>query len=537
MRGLGLSICVLLCACDGPSAEVTLLAHKRPYADLDLKKATASLTQTSTTSWTLTKVGSKGASTITWQATATQGATESGLLIVNGTFKLRNKGHGGATIGNIVVNLQTKVNGRWITRVSDVADATQDDAATEAYVDSDKCSENKKKFTESSASGHLLFTDDETNSTFALVPQVTIPPDTTKKLRFSASFNNNVLHLPTGSKARVEIIVSFGNARAGKRSAHDVDINGNGIIDEDEHWIESVDQRKEVIVPPEVPSNDEVVLSDSASDITTTGTVTFSNPVIVINGTTALVTVNYDGGTSGGTITNCAHLTGDGQTVTVDDDQFPNVQGIDLTACDTQVIGPHTCTPGTVGCGWKNGEVITHIQDDWGDATTAAGVILNDRFNTVYGGQGYVEVGLAGAAGFSMLFTSASAVFTYQPASGPPAALTADLVDPASTASGIFGGEVLALRFNIDLADAGYLSGTSGLHVGDLTLCGLTATGLNGSSVRSFIDVANTALGGGVTPYSITDINQIAADVNAAFNNGEPSLFAQAHLFNGACPP
>jgi hypothetical protein len=136
-----------------------------------------------------------------------------------------------------------------------------------------------------------------------------------------------------------------------------------------------------------------------------------------------------------------------------------------------------------------------------------------------------------------MLFTSASAVFTYQPASGPPAALTADLVDPTSTASGIFGGEVLAVRFNIDFSDAGFMVGTSGLHVGDLTLCGLAQTGLNGSSVRSFIDVANTALGGGATPYSITDINQISSDINAAFNDGNPSLFAQEHLFNGACPP
>jgi hypothetical protein len=537
MRGLGLSLLVLLCACDGPSPEVTVLAHKKPYADLDLKKATASLTQTSTTTWTLQKIGSKGASTITWQATATEGATQSGLLIVNGTFKLKNKGQGGATIGNIVVNLQTKINGRWITRVSDVADATQDDAATEAYVDSDRCSENKKKFKESAASGHLLFTDDATNSAFALVPQVTIDPDTTKKLRFSASFDNNVLHLPAGTRARVEIIVSFGNAKPGRSSAHDVDINGNGIIDDDEHWIESVDQEKELKVPPEIPSNVDVVLSDSASDITTTGTVTFSNPVININGTQALVTVNYDGGATGGTITNCAHLTGDGQTVTVEDDDFPNVQGIDLTACNTQVIGPHTCTPGTVGCGWKNGEVITHIQDDWGDASTSAGVLLGDRFNTVYGGQGYVEVGIPGSGGFSMLFTNAGAVFTYQPASGPPAALSADLVDPTSTASGIYGGQVLALRFNIDLADAGYLEGTSGQHVGNLTLCGLAQTGLNGMTVRSFIDVANTALGGGPTAYSIDDLAQIAGDVNAAFNNGNPSLFAEEHLFNGPCPP
>jgi hypothetical protein len=513
--------------------------HKKPYADLDLKRATASLTQTSTTEWTLTKVGSKGASTITWQATATEGMTQSGLLIFNGTFKLKNKGKGGATIGNIVVNLQTKHGGRWYTRSSDIADATDDDAATEAYVDSDRCSENKRKFTENSASGHLLFTDDVTNSTFALVPQVTIPPNTTQKLRFSASFDNNVLHLPTGSRVRVEIIVSFGNAKAGRSSAHNVDINGNGIIDDDEHYIQSVDERRELKVPPQIPSNDEVVLTDTAADITTTGTVTFSNPVIVITGTQALVTVNYNGGTQGGTITNCAHLTGDGQTVTVEDDLFPNVQGIDLTACNTQVIGPHTCTPGTVGCGWKAGEMITHTQVDWGDPSSSAGILLNDRYDFVYAATGgLLEIGLAGSAGFSILFTSASAVLDYQPAQGTIGPLNADLVDPTSSASGAFGGEVLALKVNVDFSDSGDTAGTSGLHFGDLTLCNFaTLPALNGTHVRDFLAMTMTALGGGSTTYSINELFPVTEQLNAAFSNGAPNLFAEQQLFNGPCPP
>lgn len=535
MRGLGV-ILVLLGACDSPPAEVSVLAHKKPYADLDLKKATASLTQTSTTSWTLEKVGSQGVSSITWEATATQGPTQSGLLIVNGTFKLRNKGNGGATIGNIVVNLQTKVNGRWVTRSSDIADATQDDAATEAYVDSDKCSENKKKFTENSASGHLLFTDDATNSTFALVPQVTIPSHTTTKLRFSASFDNNVLDLPTNSKARVEIIVSFGNAKPGRKSAHDVDINGNGIIDADEHWIESVDRRKELVVPPQIPSNEEVVLTDSPSDITTTGTVTFSNPMIVINGTTALVTVNYDGGASGGTITNCAHLTGEGQTVTVEDDEFPNVQAIDLTACDTQVIGPHTCSPGAPGCGWEDGDMLTYNQDNWGELATQASTVLVASFDATY--PNGVEIGILGAAGNSAKFTSPDAILDYQPASGPAGPLDNDLLDPTSTSSGVFGGHVLALQLDVDLSDAGALNGTAMLHFGDLRVCGLTATpAFNDQTVRSVLGSLNNALGGGATPYSYDDLSILAANLTQSFESGSVSLFAQDHLFNAAsCP-
>ena len=52
-------------------------------------------------------------------------------------------------------------------------------------------SENKSLFTENAASGQLLFTDAATNTTFSLVPQVTIPGGATRTLLFSASFDNN----------------------------------------------------------------------------------------------------------------------------------------------------------------------------------------------------------------------------------------------------------------------------------------------------------------------------------------------------------
>jgi hypothetical protein len=132
---------------------------------------------------------------------------------------------------------------------------------------------------------------------------------------------------------------------------------------------------------------------------------------------------------------------------------------------------------------------------------------------------------------------SAGAVFTYQPATGPPAPLNADQIDPTSTASGILGGEVLALRFNVDLSDAGYLNGTANVRFGDVTLCGLSTTGLNTSSVRQFQAVVNTALGGGSTPYALNDLSLLSQLVNDAFSNGVASVFAQQHLFNGACPP
>jgi hypothetical protein len=280
---------------------------------LQLKRADAALTNTSDTEWTLTKTGSKGVdSTITWLAQATQGTITNGMLICNGVFRVENKGSAGATIGNIVVNLQTlnAATGKWVTRSSVVADGTQDDAATTAFVNSKATSEQVGSFTENSASA-------TTNSAFALVPQVTIPAGTIQKLGFTATFNNAVLNLAVGTNTRAEILVSFGNAKVGNPSVPNTDINGNGMLDADEAWIQTIDARPQVVVPAATPANQDVVLTDTINDITTTGTVTFSNPVINITGLSGTVIVNYDGGASGGAITNCAHQTCTGQTTNV----------------------------------------------------------------------------------------------------------------------------------------------------------------------------------------------------------------------------
>jgi hypothetical protein len=178
------------------------------------------------------------------------------------------------------------------------------------------------------------------------------------------------------------------------------------------------------------------------------------------------------------------------------------------------------CTPGAVGCPWQSGQVVTLLQDDLGDATTAAGALLSARFTSLYGAQGYVEVGTPGSGGFSVLFTSSGAVFTYLPGSGQPGPLTADLVDPTSTAAGIFAGAVLALRLNVDLADAGYLLGTTGVRIGDLVLCGVSPGGIDGMTVRAFLALANGALGGGPSLFGIGDLSALAGNINGAFFDG-----------------
>ena len=535
MRVLLPVLCIaLLAGCQDEDAAEALY-KKSPRADVRLDRADATLTQTSNTEWTLDKVGSLGGATITWQATATKGATVDGQLVFNGVFKVINKGDAGAPIGNIVVNIQKLVGWKWVTVSSNIADATQDDAATTANVAAKNTADNKSTYTENAASGPLLFTDAATNSAFALVPQVTIAPKSTTKLRFTATFDNNVLKIPTYSLVRAEILVSFGNAKANGASAHNIDINGNGIIDADERWVRTVDERVITWIPPQKPSNETVVLTDTPQDITTTGTVTFTNPVITINGTQAIVTVNYNGGASGGTITNCAHLTGTGSSATCLGDLFNNVTAIDLTACSTIVVGPHTCAPGAPGCGWEDGDMVTYNQQNWGSLATTASTLLADHFETQY--PNGVEIGLAGA-GNSALFTTVDAVLDYQPASGTAGPLDNDLLDPTSTSSGVFGGFVLALQFDVDFSDLGVLAGSASLRFGDLRVCALAdTTAFNGQTVREVLAALNSALGGGATTYTYDQLATLAENLTESFESGSVSLFAQQHLFNAAtCP-
>ncbi len=124
-------------------------------AAVSLSNASAALSQTSDTAWKLEKTGALSGATVTWTITVTQGNTVSGHLFVNGLVTVTNSGTAGATIGNIVVNLQTKSGSSWVTQSSDIADATHGDAATTAHIDSHASSENLGSFTENAASGQL----------------------------------------------------------------------------------------------------------------------------------------------------------------------------------------------------------------------------------------------------------------------------------------------------------------------------------------------------------------------------------------------
>ena len=183
------------------------------------------------------------------------------------------------------------------------------------------------------------------------------------------------------------------------------------------------------------------------------------------------------------------------------------------------------------GTTWMNGDVITYGQFEWDTGGTAS-PILQAHYGSVYLPTfGLVEIGIPGAAGFSVQFSGYAEAQAYLPSTGPAGPLTADLLDPTIiTSSGQFGGEVLALTFNIDFAGAGFLPGTAGVAFGDLTVFGMSDASLNGLSVRQVLAISDTLLGGGTNGYSLLNVAALAASLNTSFGGGTVTSFAQDHL-------
>ncbi len=178
---------------------------------------------------------------------------------------------------------------------------------------------------------------------------------------------------------------------------------------------------------------------------------------------------------------------------------------------------------------WTPGAVITYDQGTWGDPTTSAASTLTADYNTVYGATfGSLVVG----TGFSITFTTSQAVLDYLPQLGSVGnPLDANVDNPTSTSSGAFGGDVVALRLNIDFSDAGFLLGTSGIPFGNLVLSNFsTLPALNGQTVRQIEGTLEAVLGGSNTSYSFSDADTLASNLNSAFQGGAVSTFAQQNL-------
>jgi hypothetical protein len=575
------------------AAFVGIGTSQAQQASITLKGSDVALCNKTDTEWSLSKEGSYNEvdRTVTWNVTATKGLTGANLLVVNGFVAVQNTGSADATIGNIVVNLQRRLNKgtaakpkwEWVTVSSDVADATSGDGATIANICKSASSEALSLFTENPASGKLEFTDADSNTVWAIDPESVILPGETVNLLFKAEFSNTLLAIPAGEQVRTEVIVSFGNsgARSDKSSCPGVDINGSGTLDSDEAYVRSVPTRITRAVPPLNNCNSTATLKDTG--VTTTGTVTYGSvdyqgydAGTVIGETTTFEVTAFvvEGGTTGGQICNDVTLKGqdcfvsvitgyetatnpDGTTIQVPIYyDFPCCTGVNLTASACVDIGA------SEGTGFKDGDFCTFSQGGYG-AKGAPYDMLANNFTAVFGSS--AEVGTAGAGGFSMIFqdstnqvcvrkeknkciesqtqvvTAPENIQAYLPASGPAGALTADLTNPTDSSSGVFGGQVLTLKINV--AESGAANGTPA-GFGDLYYCN-AGSSLNGMTVRQILAVMETALGGGALPdgYSIKgengslSLNDLADNLNVnSFHQCKVGSFATQYLSRTSCP-
>src|ERR1700677_5219223 len=172
--------------------------------------------------------------------------------------------------------------------------------------------------------------------------------------------------------------------------------------------------------------------------------------------------------------------------------------------------------------GFSSGQFVTYTQAAWGvGGVPAATSLLTADYNSVYQGtSGDLIVGVTGTPGqFFLELESSGAVLGFIPTSGQASALTTNLLDPTTSQTGVFGGDVVALALDVDFSSAGFLRGTSKIPFGDLVLVNFGPASspnsvnpfdeLNGLTVSQFLAMANTCLGGGSCVLGIDNANEI----------------------------
>ncbi len=105
---------------------------------------------------------------------------------------------------------------------------------------------------------------------------------------------------------------------------------------------------------------------------------------------------------------------------------------------------------------WKQGDLTTYSEGDFGvnDGTIA---MTDYDFANVYAPAstfGEFTVGATDPSHSSLTFERASDVFAYLPADGAAGVLDSSSTDPTTTSAGVFGGDVVALKLNIDFSDS-----------------------------------------------------------------------------------
>lgn len=243
---------------------------------------------------------------------------------------------------------------------------------------------------------------------------------------------------------------------------------------------------------------------------TNSGTLSQTSATTAANGTTSSIDITQGNDNSATvTVTTTATIPqGTKYVHTIEPNQYQKL----VLATPTSVTRTGECT---VNWYYNNGECdlngyVTFTQGGWGNKNGTPGQIRDQYFDDVF------PTGLVVGNGYTLTLTSAQAVKDFLPQGSTPLALTQNYVDPGSGNITVFAGQVVALAMNVYFDQAGKI-GTNSTDLGNLVI---ESGAFAGMSVFEFLDLAETALGGGNTGYSLSAINDAATALNENFDNG-----------------
>ncbi len=172
---------------------------------------------------------------------------------------------------------------------------------------------------------------------------------------------------------------------------------------------------------------------------------------------------------------------------------------------------PPTSEPGPI-----DGDYRTQTIGGWGATPSGnnPGVFLHENFDAVF--PTGIEIG---SGDNTILFTNAQAITDYLPGTGTPRKIKDSYIDPTKReVNNTFISQILALTislgFDAAIADFAEPSG----YLGDLIL---SEGALAGKSVSQVLDLANRALSGSKTGYSISELNEALSIINENYVDGE----------------
>ncbi len=151
----------------------------------------------------------------------------------------------------------------------------------------------------------------------------------------------------------------------------------------------------------------------------------------------------------------------------------------------------------------------TYTQDQW--CLEPARSLLLNNFSTVF--PSGLEIGGNGSP-YTAIFTNANSVQSFLPQIGAANQFNTNYVNPTITSAGEFAGNVAALTLNVVFNEAGLLGSTSTTKIKNLVV----ASGpLKDYKVSEVLLLANVALGGGSTPFTVQVLNDAVKMINYNF--------------------